>query len=128
MSLPAEHDPSLKCALVVIDRARDDAFAVRRVCAQVDKARRDKTQIVFVREAARGDGWGLVDALNPRFPDWVVTRHGADIFANGNLAAQLRAVGIGRLVLAGEQTCIEASQTTAAALGFAISEELPELA
>ena len=130
MSLPAEHHSLRhgKFALIVIDRARDDAFAVRRVCAAVDKARREKTQIVFVREAVRGDGWGLVDALNPRFPDWVVTRHDRDIFAGGNLAAQLRAVGIGHLVLAGEDACLEASRMAARELGFEVSEELPELA
>ncbi len=130
MSLPAEHKPSHhgKFALIVIDRARDDAFAVRRVCAAVDKARREKTQIVFVREAARSDGWGLVDALNPRFPDWVVARHDRDIFSSGNLAAQLRAVGIDRLVLAGDEACIDASQAAAEMLGFDLAEELPELA
>jgi nicotinamidase-related amidase len=130
MSLPAEQNSAHhgKFALIVIDRARDDAFAVRRVCAAVDRARREKTQIVFVREAAHGDGWGLVDALNPRFPDWVVARHDRDIFAGGNLAAQLRAVGIGKLVLAGDEACLEASQKTAQDLGFEVSEELPELA
>jgi nicotinamidase-related amidase len=130
MSLPAEHNSAHhgKFALIVIDRAREDAFAVRRVCAAVDKARREKTQIVFVREAVRGDGWGLVDALNPRFPDWVVARQDRDIFARGNLAAQLRAVGIGHLVLTGDDACIEASHATAKALGFEINEELPELA
>ncbi len=128
MSLPAEHNSSLKCALVVIDRSRDDAFAVRRICAQVDKARRDKTQIVFVREAAKGDGWGLIDALAPRFPDWVVTRHGADIFTGGNLAAQLRAVGIGRLALTGDEPCAAASLQAARQLGFDAAVELPEMA
>lgn len=128
MSLPAEHQPMPKHALVVIDRSRDDAFAVRRICAQVDKARRENIQIVFVREAARSDGWGLVDALNPRFPDWVVARHDRDIFAGANLAAQLRAVGIGRLVLAGDDACIEASQTAAREMGFEVAEELPEMA
>ena len=128
MSLPAEPDISLKHALVVIDRSRQDAFAVRRICAQVDKARRDKTQIVFVREAARGDGWGLIDALNPRFPDWVVTRHGADIFTAGNLAAQLRAVGIARLILTGDEACAVSSMQVAKGHGFDAVVELPELA
>ena len=128
MSLPAEHHfpHHGKFALIVIDRARDDAFAVRRVCTAVDKARREKTQIVFVREAIHADGWGLVDALGPRFPDWVVARRDCDIFAGSNLAAQLRAVGIGNLVLAGDEACIAASQTTAQGLGFEVTEEMPE--
>ncbi len=132
MSLQAEQKtssfPQDRCALVIIDRSRDDAFAVRRICAAVDKARRDKTQIVFVRETARGDGWGLVDALGPRFPDWVVAQQGCDIFSGGNLAAQLRAVGINRLVLAGDEACFDASHRSGEALGFAVTVELPEMA
>lgn len=128
MSLPAEHKSSLKCALIVIDCPRDDFAAVRRINAQVDKARREKTQIVFVREAAAAEGPGLIEALDPRFPDWIVTRHGADIFSGGNLAAQLRAVGIARLVLTGEEACVKASHAVACGHGFEISEALPELA
>lgn len=126
MSLPAEHNSSLKCALIVIDCARDDAFAVRRICAQVDKARREKRQIVFVREAGKADGWGLIDALNPRFPDWVVARRGADIFTGENLAAQLRAVGTARLILTGDDACVAASLQAARTLGFEAVIDVPE--
>jgi len=128
MFLPAEHNSPhhSKFALIVIDRARDDAFAVRRICAQVDKARRERTQIVFVREAVQSDGWGLIDALGPRFPDWVVARHDRNIFSGGNLAAQLRAVGISRLVLAGDDACVTASGAQAEAMCFAVTVDLPE--
>ena len=38
------------------------------------------------------DGWRLIAALRPQFPDWVVDKMGASIFAGTNLAAQLKAV------------------------------------
>jgi len=109
----------IRSALVVIDmqnamfhgksQPHDADFVVRRVCALVDRARREGAQIVFVQHAGEGlehgsDAWRLIAALRPQFPDWVVDKMGASIFAGTNLAAQLKAVGIKRLILAGAST------------------------
>ncbi len=101
--------------------ARSDAdFVFRRVCSLVERHRHTNTQIVFIRPpascAGARDGWRLMDALQPRFPDWVVERHGPSIFAGTNLAAQLKAVGVEHLILAGGG--IDASYDDALALGF----------
>jgi nicotinamidase-related amidase len=108
-----------RSALVIIDmqnamfhgkaKPHDADFVVRRVCALIDRARREDVQIVFVQHAGAGlehgsDGWRLIAALRPQFPDWVVDKMGASIFAGTNLAAQLKAVGIKRLILAGAST------------------------
>ncbi len=111
----------IRSALIVVDmqnamfhgaapknegRPHDADFVVRRVCALVDRARRQEAQIVFVQHAGDGlvhgsDGWRLIAALRPQFPDWVVDKTGASIFDGTNLAAQLKAVGIRRLIVAG---------------------------
>ena len=71
----------------------------------VETARAHGTQVVFV---------GAVDGVTPRFPDWVLPAAGPEPFAHTNLAAQLRAVGIGSLQVAGPDTVVAAAQ----ALGF----------
>ena len=111
--------PDTRSALVVVDmqnamfhgaaKPHDGDFVVRRICALVDRARREGAQIVFVQHAGEdrvhgSDGWRLIAALRPQFPDWVVDKLGASIFAGTNLAAQLKAVGIRRLIVAGVST------------------------
>ncbi len=126
-----------RSALVVVDmqnamlhgaaKPHDADFVVRRVCALIDRARRESAQIVFVQHAGAGcahgsDGWRLITALRPQFPDWVVDKTGASIFDGTNLAAQLKAVGIRRVILAGVSTDddIAASCREAAERGFEV--------
>ena len=71
----------------------------------VETARAEGTQVVFV---------GDIDGVTPRFPDWVIAASAAEPFSGSNLAAQLRAVGIGRLTVAGPPAVVAAAQ----ALGF----------
>jgi len=127
----------IRSALVVVDmqnamfhgaaKPHDADFVVRRVCALIDRARREEAQIVFVQHAGEGcahgsDGWRLIAALRPQFPDWVIDKTGASIFGGTNLAAQLKAVGIKRLILAGASADdgIAASCREAMALGFEV--------
>lgn len=124
-------------ALIVIDvqaavvhgaaRPHDVDFVVRRICALIDRARREGAQVIFVQHEGPGrernsDGWRLIGALRPQFPDWVIAKTGASIFDGGNLAAQLKATGIKRLVLAGISTdcSVETSCRDAAARGFEV--------
>jgi nicotinamidase-related amidase len=60
--------------------------------------------------------------MRPQFPDWVIDKTGASIFDGTNLAAQLKAVGIRRLILAGASTDdgIAASCREAMARGFEV--------
>jgi len=127
----------IRSALVVVDmqnamfhgaaKPHDADFVVRRVCALVERARREEVQIVFVQHAGPecphgSDGWRLIAALRPQFPDWVIDKPGASIFAGTNLSAQLKAIGIRRLILAGVSTDdgIAASCREAAERGFAV--------
>ncbi len=71
----------------------------------VETARAEGTQVVFV---------GDVDGVTPRFPDWVISAPDHEPFQDSNLAAQLRAVGIGRLTVAGSTEVVAAAK----ALGF----------
>ena len=109
----------IRSALIVVDmqnamfngaaKPHDADFVVRRVCALIDRARREAAQIVFIQHAGDdrlhgSDDWRLITALRPQYPDWVVDKTGASIFAGTNLAAQLKAVGIKRLIVAGAST------------------------
>lgn len=131
--MPSQRTP--QSALIVIDMQRavfaahvpphDADFVTRRVCTLIDRARRDDVQIVFVQNVSdaypRGSaGWRLLAPLEPRFPDWVIDKTRPSIFHGTNLAAQLRAVGISRLILAGARTdtSIDTSCRAAADLGF----------
>lgn len=133
-SLP---DCQPKSALVVIDmqralfdgpdRPHDGDFIVRRLCALVDRARREEVQIVFVQHCSEAHpkgspGWRLIEPLQPRFPDWVIAKDRPGIFHGTNLSAQLKAVGITRLILAGARTDhgIDTSCRVAAELGFEV--------
>lgn len=75
------------------------------VVEMVEIARAEGTQVVFV---------GAADGVTPRFPDWVIDSRDDDLFAGTNLAAQLRAVGVARLSVAGSDTVVAQAQ----ALGF----------
>ncbi|EGF91818.1 hypothetical protein ABI_02500 [Asticcacaulis biprosthecium C19] len=88
-------------ALIVIGALLPGAAVVE----MVESARAEGTQVVFV---------GASEGVTPRFPDWVIESHGADLFAGTNLAAQLRAVGVARLSVAGSDSVVAAAQ----ALGF----------
>ena len=133
--MPPQRTP--QSALIVIDmqralfaadaRPHDADFVTRRVCALIDRARHDGVQIVFVRNVSDAhphgsEGWRLLAPLEPRFPDWVIDKTRPSIFHGTNLAAQLKAVGISRLILAGARTdtCIDASCRAAADLGFEV--------
>ncbi len=126
---------TIQSALIVIDmqralfaahqRPHDADFVIRRVCALIDRARRDDVQVVFVQNISDSfphgsEGWRLLPPLEPRFPDWVIDKTRPSIFDGTNLAAQLKAVGISRLILAGARTdtCIDTSCRAAADLGF----------
>ena len=75
------------------------------VAGLVETARAEGTQVIFL---------GAVDGVTPRFPDWVLNVPDREPFAGSNLAAQLRASGIGRLSIAGPEEAVAA----ALALGF----------
>jgi nicotinamidase-related amidase len=128
---------TLQSALIVIDmqralfaasqRPHDADFVIRRVCALIDRARRDDVQIVFVQNVSDAfphgsDGWRLLAPMEPRFPDWVIDKTRPSIFHGTNLSAQLKAVGISRLIMAGARTdtCIDTSCRVAADLGFEV--------
>ncbi|ESQ90935.1 hypothetical protein ABAC460_07610 [Asticcacaulis sp. AC460] len=88
-------------ALIVIGALLPGAAVVE----MVETARAEGTQVVFV---------GAADGVTPRFPDWVIDNGEGDLFVGTNLAAQLRAVGVARLSVAGSDSVLAQAQ----ALGF----------
>lgn len=129
-----------RTALVVVgmQRARlsgpDAEAATQHVANLVDKARRQGTQVVFVQHCApsgqpgekNSDGWRMADGLRPQFPDWVIEKTQFSIFDGTNLAAQLQAVGIGRLILAGPAQADDVAVSCAAATALGFKADLAE--
>jgi nicotinamidase-related amidase len=134
------NDVPVRTALVVVgmQRARlsgpDAEAATRQVAALVDKTRREGTQVVFVMHNApagqpgepNGDGWRMAEGLRPQFPDWVIEKSQFSIFDGTNLAAQLQAVGIGRLILTGPAQADDVGVSCAAATALGFKAHLAE--
>jgi nicotinamidase-related amidase len=134
------NESSGRTALVVIgmQRARlttpDADACVRQVAAMVDKARHGGTQVIFVQHCAPAgqpgdkgsDGWRMAESLRPQFPDWVIEKTQFSIFDGTNLAAQLQAVGIGRLVLTGPAQADDVGVSCAAATALGFRADLAE--
>jgi nicotinamidase-related amidase len=138
-------DTAGRTALVVVgmQRARlagpDTESNIRLVNGLLDWARREGLQIVFVQHCAPAghpcekgaDGWRLFDGAQPRFPDWVIEKHQFSIFDGTNLEAQLKAVGITKLLLTGPASDddVAVSAVAAATMGFTaeLADRLPAM-
>src|SRR5450631_3546742 len=103
-------------ALLVIDvqngvvggaYTRDAVLA--NVASLVDKARRERVPVVWVRHSdeglARGsEDWQIVPELAPAEAEPLVEKSYGDSFEDTNLETVLAGLGVGRLVVAGAQT------------------------
>jgi nicotinamidase-related amidase len=119
-------------ALLVIDvqngvvggaYTRDAVLA--NVASLVDKARRERVPVVWVRHSdeglARGsEDWQIVPELAPAEAEPLVEKSYGDSFEDTNLETVLAGLGVGRLVVAGAQTdeCIRSTLHGAIVRGY----------
>ena len=127
-------------ALLVLDvqvNMFDDAFHVvdgERVLSVIhsliDKAHAAGAQVIYVRNAGGPDepdergtpGWEIHPRIAPKENAIVVDKSGPDAFEGTNLAQELQARNIGRLVIAGVQTelCVNTTCRRAVQLGYEV--------
>jgi nicotinamidase-related amidase len=118
-------------ALLVVDvqagvvggaHARDEV--VGNVSRLVEKAREAHVPVVWVQDADVGprdsEAWRIVPELSPRDGEPRVDKSYADSFEETSLEAELGALGVGRLIVAGAQTdeCIRSTLHGAIVRGY----------
>jgi nicotinamidase-related amidase len=127
-------------ALLVIDVQRGlfdtrpppaEADAViARINALAERARAAGAAVIFVQHEAAGtplqhggEGWALDPRLQVRDGDRYVRKTTPDSFLRTDLQAQLQALGVDRLVVAGyaSEFCVDTSVRRAAALGYPVT-------
>lgn len=122
-------------ALLVVDMqngvlagtVRRDAV-VANVTGLVDKARREKVPVIWVRHSSEqlvpnGEAWRIVDELKPDEAEPVVDKIYGDAFEDTGLERILSGLGVGRLVVAGAHTdaCIRSTIHGAFARGYDVT-------
>lgn len=130
----------MSTALVVIDVQRGmfqdplhphrPGELLARLRALQDRARAEGTPVLHVQHAggqgeplARGtSGFAIHPGVAPKPGEEVVVKDRCDAFLGTGLDARLRALGIGRLVIAGMQTeyCIDTTTRSAFAHGYKV--------
>lgn len=125
-----------KSALLVIDVQNDvvaDAHnrdAVITVIGDlVTTARQDNTPVVWVQHSDEwlgvgSDGWQIVPELVPEVDETIIHKQRRDSFQDTDLEAELQALGVDRLVVAGAQTDLCIRWTLHGALSRAIDTVL----
>ena len=136
-------EPMLRKALLIIDlqigMMDGVAFAplvgheavMANVLTLISKSRELSEPVMFVRHDGRphealapgAPGWPLDPRLGRRDDEPIISKSVGDAFAQGDLAARLRALDVAHLVLAGAQTdqCVCETLGGALAAGFAVT-------
>ena len=109
----------------VVDHAHDRDAVVANVAALVERARRDRTPVVWVQQTdgelpRGGDAWRIVPELHPTDGEPRIEKEHGDSFEATELEDVLAAAGVGRVVVAGAQTdaCIRATLHGAFVRGY----------
>ncbi|MGI9030153.1 MAG: cysteine hydrolase family protein [Ilumatobacteraceae bacterium] len=119
-------------ALLVIDvqngvvaGAHERDAVVANVASLVDRARHERTPVVWVQhnddDLERGsEDWRIVPELSPSDAEPLVEKSDGDAFEDTDLEQVLAGLGVGRLVVAGAQTdaCIRSTLHGAFARGY----------
>ncbi|CAN5658601.1 cysteine hydrolase family protein [soil metagenome] len=119
-------------ALLVIDvqngvvaGAHERDAVVANVASLVDRARHERTPVVWVQhnddDLERGsEDWRIVPELSPSDAEPLVEKSYGDAFEDTDLEQVLAGLGVGRLVVAGAQTdaCIRSTLHGAFARGY----------
>ena len=109
----------------VVEGAHERDAVVANVASLVEKARRERVPVVWVRHSddqlARGsDEWQIVPELTPADAEPLVEKHYGDAFEDTPLETMLEELGVGRLVVVGAQTdaCIRSTLHGAFVRGY----------
>jgi nicotinamidase-related amidase len=112
------------------DPKHDVAGVVGRINSVAKRVRQGGGVVFFVQHAGpvgddfepRTDGWRLLSSLAVEASDRVVSKTLNDPFFGTSLQADLAALGVNRVVIAGWATdlCVDATVRAAAALGYEV--------
>lgn len=128
-----EHRPNTAVLVIdvqhgVVRRAHDRDAVVANIAGLVERARRDRVPVVWVRHSdddlAAGSGdWQIVTELAPGHAEPVVDKHYGDAFEDTTLETVLSDLGVGRVVVAGAQTdaCIRSTLHGAFVRGYDVT-------
>jgi nicotinamidase-related amidase len=109
----------------VVEGAHDRDGVVANIGSLVEKARRERVPVVWVRHSdaqlVRGsDAWRIVPELTPRDAEPLVEKTYGDAFEDTDLETVLSGLGVGRLTVVGAQTdaCIRSTLHGAFVRGY----------
>jgi nicotinamidase-related amidase len=109
----------------VVEGAHDRDRVVANIGSLVEKARRERVPVVWVRHSdaqlVRGsDAWRIVPELTPRDAEPLVEKTYGDAFEDTDLETVLSGLGVGRLTVVGAQTdaCIRSTLHGAFVRGY----------
>jgi nicotinamidase-related amidase len=109
----------------VVEGAHDRDTVVANVRSLVEKARRERTPVVWIQhfdeQLARGsEGWRIVPELARRAAEPLVEKNFGDSFEDTRLEIVLSDLGVGRLVVVGAQTdaCVRSTLHGALVRGY----------
>jgi nicotinamidase-related amidase len=109
----------------VVKGAHDRDTVVANVRSLVEKARRERTPVVWVQhfdeQLARGsEDWRIVAELAPGAAEPLVEKNFGDSFEDTSLETVLSGLGVGRLVVVGAQTdaCVRSTLHGAFVRGY----------
>ena len=109
----------------VVAGAHERDAVVANIASLIDKARRERVPVVWVRHsdeqlAPGSEAWQIVPELAPGDAEPLVEKHYGDSFEDTALEAVLSGLGVGRLFVAGTQTdaCIRSTLHGAFVRGY----------
>ncbi len=109
----------------VVEGAHERDAVVANIGSLVEKARRERVPVVWVRHsdedlAKGGDDWRIVPELDPGDAEPLVDKNYGDSFEDTSLETVLSGLGVGRLVVVGAQTdaCIRSTLHGAFVRGY----------
>jgi nicotinamidase-related amidase len=112
----------------VVAEAHERDAVVANIGGLVEKARRERTPVVWVQhvseQLAKGsDAWRIVPELSPGAAEPLVEKAYGDAFEDTTLEAQLAGLGVGRLIVVGAETdaCIRSTLHGAFVRGYDVT-------
>ena len=109
----------------VVEGAHERDAVVANVGSLVDKARRERVPVVWVRHSDEGlergsDDWEIVPELTPDDSEALVEKNYGDSFEDTNLETVLEDLSVGRIIVVGAQTdaCIRSTLHGAFVRGY----------
>ena len=109
----------------VVEGARERDVVVANIGILVDRARRERVPVVWVRHSDEQlstgtNDWRIVSELTPSDAESLIEKNYGDSFENTTLETVLSDLGVGRLIIVGAQTdaCIRSTLHGALVRGY----------